>query len=217
MNSISLPIRSYRPSLQAGTLNCIQCPLTLVCLCVRVHWRTLIMSSSLLLLQCLPFLVHLTWIVCQLGAKWPYDSCFVGCCFQDWFKTAQSILVSFPSNFFSMRFVRVHVVQTYNSTDTASTWKKSYFIRRIRWKPANNCQCFLDVYVDIVFSRWDIATEVYELVFLFQRLALKSGDRSFMYKKHELLFYLGSSRGQCFQLFPLRSSTGIWFGQVYLW
>ena len=44
------------------------------------------------------------------------------------FKTACNILVLFPSRFFFMWFVSVHVVHPYSSSDTATTWKKSCFI-----------------------------------------------------------------------------------------
>ena len=38
-------------------------------------------------------LVRLTWIVFVMCDRWPYSSCFVGCCHQDWFSIAHSILV----------------------------------------------------------------------------------------------------------------------------
>ena len=66
------------------------------CLCsamCRVHRRTSLMSSSLLLQQCPACLVRLTWIVFMMGGRWPYSCCFVECCFQDLFKIALSILV----------------------------------------------------------------------------------------------------------------------------
>ena len=52
-----------------------------------------LMSSSLLLQQCPACLVRLTWIVFVMGGRWPYSWCFVGCCFQDLFNIARSILV----------------------------------------------------------------------------------------------------------------------------
>ena len=42
---------------------------------VGVHRSTSLMSTSLLLQQCL---VHLTWIVFVMGGRWPYTWCF-GC------------------------------------------------------------------------------------------------------------------------------------------
>ena len=65
----------------------------LVCPCVGVHEKISLMNSSLLLQQLPACLARLTWIVCEMGGKWPYSHCFVWCCFQDLFKTARCILV----------------------------------------------------------------------------------------------------------------------------
>ena len=61
--------------------------------CVGAHKSTSLMSSSLLLQQCPACLVRLTWIVFVIGGRWPYSWCLVGCCRQDLFKIARSILV----------------------------------------------------------------------------------------------------------------------------
>ena len=48
----------------------------------------------LLLFQQYPtYLNHLIWMVLEMGGEWPYSCCFVGCCFQDLFNIAHSILV----------------------------------------------------------------------------------------------------------------------------
>ena len=60
--------------------------------------------------------------------KWPYNYRFVECYIQDLFKTDRSILVQFPSSFFSMCFVSVYVVHLYSSMDTVTVWKKSPLI-----------------------------------------------------------------------------------------
>ena len=60
---------------------------------VGVHWSTSLISSSLLLQQCPACLVHLSWIVFMMGARWPYTWCLVGCCRQDLFNIARNILV----------------------------------------------------------------------------------------------------------------------------
>ena len=44
---------------------------------VGVHRSTSLMSSSLLLQQCPACLVRLTWIVFEMGGKWPYSWCLV--------------------------------------------------------------------------------------------------------------------------------------------
>ena len=58
---------------------------------VVVHRSTSFMS--IILQQCPVCLVHLSWIVFVMGGRWPYSWCFVGCCFQDLFNIARSILV----------------------------------------------------------------------------------------------------------------------------
>ena len=60
--------------------------------CVGVHKSTSLMSSSLLLQQCPTCLARLTWIVFVIGGRWPYSWCLVGCCRQDLFKIARSIV-----------------------------------------------------------------------------------------------------------------------------
>ena len=60
---------------------------------VGVHRSISLMSSSLLLQQCPACLVRLTWIVFVIGGRWPYSWCLVGCCHQDLFKIARSILI----------------------------------------------------------------------------------------------------------------------------
>ena len=62
--------------------------------CERVHRRTSLMSSSLLLQQCSTCLVRLTLIVFEMGGRWPYSCCFVGCSLQDLFKLLAVFLCS---------------------------------------------------------------------------------------------------------------------------
>ena len=97
-----------------------------------VHRSTSLMSSSLLLQQCPACLVRLALIVFVMGGRWPYSCCFVGCCLQDLFKIARSILVQLPSSFFFSRFVSVHVVHPYSSIDTTAAWKKLRFILSVK-------------------------------------------------------------------------------------
>ena len=59
-----------------------------------VHRSTSLMSSSLLLQQCPTCLVRLTWIVFVMGGRWPYSWCFVGCCLQNLFNIARSIILA---------------------------------------------------------------------------------------------------------------------------
>ena len=63
-----------------------------------------------------------------MGGRWRYSCCFLGCCFQELFNIARSILTQLPSSFFSIQFVSVYVVHPYNSMDTTAAWKKLRFI-----------------------------------------------------------------------------------------
>ena len=58
---------------------------------VGVHKSISLMSSSLLLQQCLACLVRLTWIVFVIEGRWPYSWCLVECYRQELFKIARSI------------------------------------------------------------------------------------------------------------------------------
>ena len=75
--------------------------------------------------KCQAYLAPLTWtgkrskICCEMGGKWPYSCCFVGCCFKNLFKAACSIFVQFLCSF----FMRVQVVLPYSSTDMVTAWK----------------------------------------------------------------------------------------------
>ena len=52
-------------------------------------------------------LVRLIWMVFEMGGRWPYSCCFVGCCFRSLFDIIRSILVQLPSSFFS---IRIHTI-----------------------------------------------------------------------------------------------------------
>ena len=60
--------------------------------CEGVHRSTSLMSSSVHLRQCPACLVRLILIVFVMGRWWPYSCWFVGCCHQDLFNIACSIL-----------------------------------------------------------------------------------------------------------------------------
>ena len=72
-----------------------------------------------LIFQSSASLVCFSGIGFQMGDWWPRSNCFVICCFQELFKTALSLFEQFPSSFISVRFVKVKVVQPYNSSNTA--------------------------------------------------------------------------------------------------
>ena len=91
--------------------------------CEGVYRSTSSMSLSLLLQQYPAYLVRITWMVFEMGDRWPYNCCFVGCCLQDLFNIVGSILVQLSSSFFSIRLVSVHVVHPYSSNDTTGIYK----------------------------------------------------------------------------------------------
>ena len=100
--SISFVIHPYHTPLPEGLLGCILCPYRvelftgrsmLMHPCIVVLKRTLLMRLSLLLQQWFACLFLLIWMVCKMENRWPYSSCFEGCCFQDLFKIVRSILV----------------------------------------------------------------------------------------------------------------------------
>ena len=72
-------------------------------------------------------------MVLEIGGKCSYSCCFVGCCFQDSFSMAYSIFMKFPSSFFFIRLVGIHVVHPYGRIDTTTTWKKLCFISLDGW------------------------------------------------------------------------------------
>ena len=69
-------------------------------------------------MTCLSYVVGL-WD----GRKVEVQVLFIGCCIQDVFKTAGRIIVQLLFDFFVKSFVRDHVVQPYNRTDTSMAWK----------------------------------------------------------------------------------------------
>ena len=117
-----------------------------------VHGSSSLTSSSLLLQQCPACLVRLILIVFVTDGRWPYSFCFVGCCLQDLFNIARSILVWFPPSFLFIRFVSVHVVHPYCSIDTLTARKKLHFILSV-----DSCPCLCKSCVDVCLGWWDTA------------------------------------------------------------
>ena len=130
-------------------------------------------TSSLLLQQCSACLSRVTWMICEIGGKWPLICYFVGSCLQESFKIGRSIFVLFPSSF-SLCFVSVHGVHLYNSIDTATAKKNPVSFHRM----IDNLLITFNAYVD---SRWDIATEVCELVNKLYGLTTENEDDTFLF------------------------------------
>ena len=129
-----------------------------------IAWSSLTLSSHLSLSSIVPCwldstiyeliltspAVFLKWMVCEMGGKWLYSYCFVGCFFQDLFKTFLH-----SSQFFPIHFISIQLVHLYNSTATA--WKKSCFIlsERSDFSMINNLSIAAHTFAK--FSIYDIA------------------------------------------------------------
>ena len=117
-----------------------------------------------------------------MGDKWPYSCCFVSCCFRDLFHIAHSILVQFPSSFFSLHFVGVRVVHLYTSIDTTATWKKSCFISSDRsdFYMIDNLSIVVNAFAWHVLTLLSVDETLLlrKLVNWFQKSAILSGDDS---------------------------------------
>ena len=102
-------------------------------------------------------------MVCVMGGKWPYSSCFVGCCLQDLLKIGHSILV-WSSFFFSMRFVSVDVVHQQGSIDSVTAWKEfhSVMLKRLDFHWTDNVSIAFHVFA--TFSRRDTVAVIYQFV-----------------------------------------------------
>ena len=59
----------------------------------------------------------------MMGDKRPYSHCFVGCCFYDLFRTAYSMLMKFPSIFFSRCFTHTLVLTWLQLAKLSSTFR----------------------------------------------------------------------------------------------
>ena len=66
-----------------------------------------------------------------MGSRLPCSCGFVEGYFLDFFKIACSILMPFPSSFFFMCLVIVHVVHPYGSMNKTTAWKKSHLFNQI--------------------------------------------------------------------------------------
>ena len=93
--------------------------------------RKSLIRSSLLLQQCPACFVRLMRMVLEMGSRWLYNFCFVGCCFQDLFNIARSILVQLALSFSSIHLVSVHVVHPYSRINTTVAWENCVLFYRI--------------------------------------------------------------------------------------
>ena len=77
---------------------------------------------------CPTCLVPLTRIFFMMGGQWPYSWYLVGCCLQELFNNARSILVELTSIFSIICLVTVNVMHPYINIYTTTAWKKQCFI-----------------------------------------------------------------------------------------
>ena len=123
---------SFHTSLPVSLLDYILCPYRdIVCkfLLVGHHWQVHVKGSigDHLLWVCPYFsssVLYVLFIIfgwfLEIGGWWLYNSCFMGCCFQDLFNIAFSILVLFPSSIFSTYLVSINVLFPYSKIDTTA-------------------------------------------------------------------------------------------------
>ena len=124
-----LAIRSYHPSYQVALLDCNQCLHRAdVFAGHSQHWRVYKkmspISSSLLPQQCL---VRLTWIVCEIGGRWPTAAVLWAVASRI---CSRQYAAFFCSSYlaFSIRLFSVHVVHPHNLKEIPF-----YFIGEMRF------------------------------------------------------------------------------------
>ena len=86
-----------------------------------------IMSSSLLLQLCPAFLVHLIWMILEMGGRWLYSHCFLECCFQDY---SYWIHQFFTYSFFFNPLIIYHSSSDINISDNIMP-RLEFFIEKI--------------------------------------------------------------------------------------
>ena len=63
----------------------------------------------------------------EMGSWCPYSCSYVGCCHQDLFNTAHSILVQLLSSFFSIHLISIYVVHPFSSINTNRCLEETAF------------------------------------------------------------------------------------------
>ena len=143
------------------------CP-TLVCPCEGVHRRTSLKISFLLIQLCLAYLVCHAWMLLEIGRMYLYKCTFVGCCFQELFNAAGSILVQLPFSLFLSTLRQHSLAHLYCRNDTTTVWKKYVYIigsvRTLHNEKPIDSTFFRKALIDVIFSRWDEATKIHELI-----------------------------------------------------
>ena len=71
-------------------------------------------------------------MVFEMGSRWLYSHCIVGCCFLDLLNIAHRILVQLPSSFFSICLISVQVVHLCYGMNAQPLLGKSCYILSYR-------------------------------------------------------------------------------------
>ena len=112
-------------------------------------------------------LVRLVWMIWEMGGRWPYSCCFVGCCFQDLFSIVRIILGQLLSSFSKCK-VSVHVVHLYCSIDMTVALKKLHFILSDRSDFHMTDSLLIADHAlashVLIFRRWKAASDVDEFI-----------------------------------------------------
>ena len=129
---------------------------------------------SLHLQQCLACLVRHISMVFEMRGWWPYSFYFMRCCFQDLFSVSCSIPVQFLCSFFSIHSYLasmrcIHIVElTRSLLGKIVLFNLIYFFYSV-WIPyerkrIDSTPCVRKPLIDVIFSRWDAALEVFDSI-----------------------------------------------------
>ena len=126
-------------------------------------------------------------MVGEMGGKWSYS------CSQDLFKITCSFFMYLPS-YFSTRYVSVHVLHPYSSTDTATAWKKFHSIlleirRRLRISSSTSRKYTCPSHIPVRSKQPEALVSQWTQI----RVHVFSTKRSYLLKLVDELIYVGSN------------------------
>ena len=99
-----------------------ECKFLLECQCGRIHQKTSLMSSSLLLQKFPSYLAYIIWMIHKMECKWPCNCFFCRALLPGFLKNSTEHLCVVLIQLF------LQVVQPYSTADMATAWKNFYFI-----------------------------------------------------------------------------------------
>ena len=173
---IYIYIRPYWPSFLASPLGSVRIELINVftdrpmpmCSSVVVHRKTLLMCSPLDFQECQACLVYSAWMVCKIEVSGRTTVVLWGAASMICSKQHIASLYIFHLTFSPIALLKYRECN-YTIILTQLQLERipdSFYPVSTRLLTAidNSSPCFTYAYVIITFSRWDIATEVYELI-----------------------------------------------------